>query len=383
MREQWEGHSNEREELGLPAAEYVRQLGERIADALKAAKESSEQVQQRNKANYDRQSTVRSLSPGENVLVLMPSHSTKFLARWLGPYKVIEKCADNNYIIDINGRHAFLHINALRRYETDTHNEDENNDENDRDQNVSSAGLMANDQPTPIAVIIAEGLDSGDLDYEGVDDRESQAVQGDGQVTMGENLTNEQKKKLTELIDSYRDLFTDKLGCTDIAKHKITVTDDKTCCYQPAYRIPESLREAVHNELLAMQRDEVIIRDPHATWSSPMVVIRKKDGGIRICNNFIQLNKRTVPEPYVMTNAGELLNRVAGAKWITKIDLRSSFWQVPMHEQSQKYTAFQTPFGTFRYLKMPMGLMNSASTLQRIMDVVLQGAHAYADKLLS
>lgn len=199
-------------------------------------------MQQRNKANYDRQSIVRSLSPGEDVLVLMPSHSTKFLARWLGNYKVIEICAYNNYIIDINGRHAFLHTNALRRYETDTHDEDEKTDENDRYQNVFDTGLTANDQPTPIAVIIAKGVDSGDLDDDSFSDREPQGAQGDGQlVTMGEKLTSKQREKLTELIRRYNDVFSDKLGCTDIAEHKITVTDERSAGIQST-RVPTERR---------------------------------------------------------------------------------------------------------------------------------------------
>jgi len=62
MREDWTGHDDEREQLGLPAAKYVEQLGQRIADALKAAGLNVKETQQRNKANYDRQSTVRTLN---------------------------------------------------------------------------------------------------------------------------------------------------------------------------------------------------------------------------------------------------------------------------------------------------------------------------------
>jgi len=131
-----------------------------------------------------------------------------------------------------------------------------------------------------------------------------------------------------------------------------------------------------------MEWDGVIVRDPQATWNSPLVIVKKKDGSIRICNNFIQLNKRTIPVPYIMTNTLELLNRVAGATYLTRLDLKKAYFQVKVHPQSQKYTSFQSPFGTWRYAKMPMGLINAGSTLQRIMDVVLRGAHDYADKLL-
>ena len=104
LREDWTGHSDGRDTLGLPAARYVEQLGERIADALKAAGLHVKQTHVRNKANYDKKSTVRTLEPGEDALVLMPSHNSKLFAQWSGPYKVIQKCADNNYLLDINGR---------------------------------------------------------------------------------------------------------------------------------------------------------------------------------------------------------------------------------------------------------------------------------------
>jgi len=104
--------------------------------------------------------------------------------------------------------------------------------------------------------------------------------------------------------------------------------------------------------------------------------------GLRLCNNFIQLNKRTVAEPYIMTNTTELLNKVAGAKYLTRLDMTKAYWQLRMDPQSQRYTSFQTPFGTYKYLRMPMGLVNGRATLQRLMDHVLRGAHQYADKLL-
>jgi len=107
----------------------VEQLGERISDALKAAGINLERIQEKNKTNFDRQSTVRNLKPGDDVLILMPTHNTKLLARWIGPHKVIQKRSDNNYVVDINGRNAILHINAQRRYNTDFPDSKEGTDE--------------------------------------------------------------------------------------------------------------------------------------------------------------------------------------------------------------------------------------------------------------
>ena len=110
---------------------------------------------------------------------------------------------------------------------------------------------------------------------------------------------------------------------------------------------------------------------------------RKRTSGVRICHNYINLNKRTVVEPYVMTNTFELLNRVAGATHISNLDMKQAYFQIELEPLSQKFTSFQTPgWGTWVYLRMPMGLVNASSTLQRIMDIVLRGAHRYADKLL-
>ena len=78
----------------------------------------------------------------------------------------------------------------------------------------------------------------------------------------------------------------------------------------------------------------------------------------------------------------ELVNRVAGAKYITRIDLRSAYYQCMLSPESRKYTAFQTPFGTYRYVKMAMGLKTASATCQRLVDRVLKGAHRYACSLI-
>jgi len=79
-----------------------------------------------------------------------------------------------------------------------------------------------------------------------------------------------------------------------------------------------------------------------------------------------------------MPNANELLSRVAGGEFITKIDLASAFFEVELETNSQKYTGFQTTFGTFSHLRMPQGLKAAPSTCQRLTDFVLRGTHKYA-----
>jgi len=102
----------------------------------------------------------------------------------------------------------------------------------------------------------------------------------------GDRLTDGQRAQLLDLTTKYKNVFTDRLGHTDITEHRIVVRDE-TPCYQPSYSIPEALRDQVQHELAEMERSGVIEYDLLATWNSPMVTVRKSGGGIRICNNFI------------------------------------------------------------------------------------------------
>jgi len=139
----------------------------------------------------------------------------------------------------------------------------------------------------------------------------------------------------------------------------------------------------VENELKQMLQNGITKYryDPNTYFNSPVVIVKKSAGGIRLVINFISLNERTVDDRYQMPNANELLSRVAGGKFITKIDLTSAFFQVELETNSQKYTGLQTPFGTFSYLRMFQGLKAAPSTCQRLMDFVLRGTHKYAGTL--
>ena len=371
MRDTWTGRDPMVEWKNMSTVEYMEQLNEKIESIHKIARENTERSQAKMKQAYDKKSTVRTLQPGDLALILMPTSGNKVLAVWDGPYKVAKRLPNNNYQLLMNNRRAVFHINSLRKYYM--------NDEDSSDslhmmviEDVDGDELLAEWEQLPTDTVPEDRQTSGKTDM---------ADSSNSKFHIAQRLTVEQKGEFQQMLAEFPDVFTEKPGKTDKIKHRIQVTDEKPC-YQPSYRIPETLRQSVEQELSQMLEDGVIQHDDETSHNSPLVIVRKKDEGLRLCNNFIALNNKTVTEPYMMTNMTELLCRAAGSTYISRIDLKSYYFQVELEPESRKYTGFQTPFGSYSYLRMPQGLKNAPSTAQKLANMILRGLHRFAGSLI-
>ena len=351
------------------------------------------------KRNYDKKSTDRRLQVGDLALILQPSSASKLQFEWKGPFEVMRCLEHNNYELSLGHRKTMLHINSLRKFHT--------YDDNDH-RPVMTAFVEEWDgygnfnwfdyrqitdddpalRPTGAAANVASELDgvrvinretsSGQAcdahdEEPAVRWRDDVSASSETQWAMGKNLAEEQRRQLTELLDEYADVFDPKPGKTDLITHKIHVTDD-TPIWQQSYPIPLALRDQVEDELQKLLDADIIQYDAETRYNSPLIVIKKPDGGVRLCNNFVMLNQKSVPEKYQMTDPNKLLSRVAGATWVSKLDLNKYFFQIDLHADSQHLTGFWTPFGQMSYKRLPMGLSGSPITAQRLIDIVLRGA---------
>lgn len=123
--------------------------------------------------------------------------------------------------------------------------------------------------------------------------------------------------------------------------------------------------------ILEMKAAGMVV-DSYSPWCSPVSLVKKKDGSIRICVDFRKLNAVTIKDAYPVPIISDLFNQLAKAKVFSTIDLKAGFYQLKMHPDSEQYTAFATHFGFFNYKRMPMGLTNAGATFQRMMDAVLK-----------
>ena len=116
----------------------------------------------------------------------------------------------------------------------------------------------------------------------------------------------------------------------------------------------------------------IIAPTRHSSWCSNLVVVRKKNGSIRICIDFRNLNTSCLKDSYPLPNMETLLQRVMGSGMMSMLDGFSGYNQVLVNKEDQHKTTFTTPWGTYKFLRMPFGLLNVRATFQRAMDFSLK-----------
>ena len=187
-------------------------------------------------------------------------------------------------------------------------------------------------------------------------------------------LTGTEHSQLMDLINEFSDVFAkdDKeLGQTNLVEHTIN-TEGAMPIKQRPYRVPVSQRTVVQSHIDDMLARKVI-RPSKSPWSSPIVLVKKKNGQDRFCVDYRALNSVTKRDVYPLPRIDDMLDTFHNAKYFSTLDLMSGYWQVPVAENDKEKTAMVTSSGLFEWNVMPFGLCNSPSTFQRLMDVLLSG----------
>ena len=128
------------------------------------------------------------------------------------------------------------------------------------------------------------------------------------------------------------------------------------------------LAPIVKKELEKMLAAGIIAPTRHSTWCSNLVVVREKNGSLRICIDFRNLNIACQKDNYPLPNMETLLQQVTGSSMMSMLDGFSGYNQVVIQEEDRHKTTFTTPWGTFEYLRIPCGLLNVGATFQRAID---------------
>lgn len=351
MREVWLYGQPDAPKMGADVIAYLTELREQLQSVNEFAETQAVKQSRRHKLIYDRHSTARCLAVGDKCMVLIPTSNFKLFATWSGPYAVTRRVDEFNYELDLGHRKAILHINLLKKF---------------HEANTSVNTVVVTDDAQENQFLDA-------LDYEPSDI--------ENELQIGGHLSLDQKRDLISILDEFSDVLTDKIGCTDLIEHVIKLTDEKTIPHQPIYKVPDTMKPEVEHEIEKLLKAGIIV-ESDSVYASPIVCVRKSSGKLRICGDFRQINKFTRDDPYIMNSTSEIISKVAGAKFLTRIDANSAFLQIPLSDESCKYAAIRTFCGTYEYKRCCFGLKNSSKTYQRLVNKILRGAHTYAIALL-
>ena len=190
-------------------------------------------------------------------------------------------------------------------------------------------------------------------------------------VSNSTHLSNSEKELLFVLLMEYADVFSfhSDLGRTDLTKHHID-TGDSQPIHQLPRRVSPARRQEVRQLLNEMLKND-IIQPSNSPWSSPIILVRKRDGSTRFCIDYRKVNSVTRKDAYPLPRVDDILDTLGGSKWFSTLDLKSGYWQVEVDSSSREKTAFTTSEGLYEFKVMPFGLCNAPATFQRLMNRVL------------
>ena len=188
-----------------------------------------------------------------------------------------------------------------------------------------------------------------------------------------DNITSEQVDQYADMLQRRQDAFSlnGELGRTNIVEHRIN-TGDAVPIRQRLRRLPESQCEEASNQIREMLKKD-IIEPSNSPWSSPIVLVKKKDSTYRFCVDYRKLNAVTVKDAYPLPRIDSMLDSLSGSSLYSTLDLATGYWQVQMDKEHKEKTAFITRDGLFQFKVLPFGVANGPACFERLMETVLAG----------
>ncbi|XP_072037003.1 uncharacterized protein [Amphiura filiformis] len=355
-------------------AEHLLEMSANLTKWMASARANKEISQKKMKYYYDKHAQDRTYQVGEEVLVFLPEGAGKLDSKSQGPYKISKKIGDANYEIimpDKRKSKRVLHANQKKKWYSREHT----------DYIYNCYCVTGVVQEIGVGTLSEE--EDNELETQFLEDNIGPTytqTQTWKDTTICESVSQIQKKEMSTVLKAHSKAFSDVPGRTNVISHTVKTTSEVPI-RQRAYRTPHALKQKVKEELDGMLRLGVI-EPTTSAYASPIVVVAKPNGDIRLCTDYRALNKITEFDPYCMPRIDQILDEVAKGKYISTLDLTKGFYQVPLDEQAKAKSAFVTPFGQFQYNVMPFGMQNSSATFQKLVDTVLQDCSEFCKQYI-
>ena len=376
LKEKWLDEDPEK----ISVLKYVATFKDRLFRAGQIAKRNLQESQSKMKVWYDRKAKSRCFEPGDSVLVLFPVVGNPLQAKYSGPYKVVKKISDTNYLVKTPDRRKetqVCHINMLKAYH-----------EKPKPELVTLNNRLGLESPTHskdcVGQVAEEDTESEvklGNDQQPIKLQNSQILNDLG--TKLSHLPLVQRKELAEVITQYREVFPDVPSKTNLIEHDVDVGDSAPIKQHP-YRVSPMKKELLDKEVQYMLKND-IIEESQSNWSSPCILVPKHDGGFRFCTDFRKVNDKTKSDSFPIPRITDCIDQIGNAKFVSTFDMLKGYWQVPLTQRAREISAFVTPSGLYQYKVMPFGMKNAPATFQRMVNKLVRdidGCEGYIDDVV-
>ncbi|XP_076054461.1 uncharacterized protein LOC143033145 [Oratosquilla oratoria] len=361
-----------------PLASYVTKFKDKLQLAINLAHSNLEGAQIKMKHQFDKSKGARDryFKSGDKVLAFLPLKTNPLQAVYSGPYQVLERQGQANYVLHTPERRKkkrLVHINLLKPY-------------HDRGEGVVGDSAEA-DPPSPACLVVPEVSEESDESFSealsgSCIKMENSVILRDPTVKL-EHLSGAQAKDIESLLRTYVCIFSDHPRPCSALEHDVE-THGAPPIRQRPYRLNTFKREYVRAEVQRLQ-ELGIVQPSHSPWASPVVLVPKPDGSMRLCVDYRRVNAVTEADGYPLPRIDDVIDDVGSARWVTKLDLLKGYYQVRLTERSRAISAFVTPEGLYEFSVLPFGLRNAPATFQRLMNRLtagMDGVRCYLDDIV-